>query len=173
MIFNKLYKSEDHYIIVYNSNNILKVYYRHNNVYVKNIDHINKNILDEMSEAFNMYQFPFAFIRKNNSCVEMSFLGLLHSRITFYVEDGALYCKIVHDGNLWKKYRAKNFETDIYRLYLGGVEDIDPLTYIDDIKVFNHIDKGYPYVYLIIPKYKYREILDLCDEHGWKIIIRK
>lgn len=169
MILNKLYAGRDHFIITYDTKKYVKISYNNNKIILTLMDNINTNVLRELSEAFVLYQFPF-HVKRYSNCIEFIFLVLLNSKIKFCIEKDTLVCKIDIDDTIVKEYYVKNFDDNKIRIYLGNVSDIDPLTYIDDIEIYNYKDKGYPYVYLVISKNKYTIIKNLSKKYGWKII---
>lgn len=169
MIFNKLYLSENYYILLYNDKKYVKISFNNNNIFLEHIDHVNTYIVKEMVEAFVLYQFPFTLEKLNNSNIKISFLEYLNSKIIFFIHSNKLICKIIIDDTIVKEYYVTNKCNDKIKLYLTRVKDIDPLTYIDDIEIYNYKDKGYPYVYLIIPNYKYDEIKNLANKNKWII----
>lgn len=169
MILNKIYLSDDHYIIVYNEKFYLKVFLDNDKIVMSDIISINKNIIRELSEAFVLYQFPFSIKWENCSHVEFNFHYYLNSKIIFYIDKNKLICQIMIDNNIVKEFWIKNRHKNILKLYLTNVHDVELLTYIEDIQIYSYQDKGYPYVMIYLTEEKLNSINKLAKKYNWII----
>lgn len=169
MILDKLYLSDDHYIIVYNNNNYLKIGLECNKIFFQDIKSICTDILREISDAFVLYQFPFVILKSNDQCIELNFSKYLNSKIIFFVDECSLICRIKMDNNIVREYFIKNYDSDIVKLYIKNVINIQKLAYIDDIEIYNLQEQGYPYVLIYLQKYKLKEIKKIARKYNWSI----
>lgn len=170
MILNNLYYSDDHFVIKYNENKFVKIFYKNDNINFDEIKKINRAELNEILDAYILYQFPFTLMKKSNEYYELSFLSLLNSKIVFSIECDKLKCLIKIDNNIVGEYFVQNKQNNLLKVHLKNVNDVDRLTYIENIEIYE-CDNCNDF-YLIIPPYKYREIKKISDQYGWEISIQ-
>jgi len=91
---------------------------------------------------------------------------LLNSKIIFSIKDQILECTVKIDNNILAIYHVKQqYEDDATKIILFNVSDIDPLTYIKNVKIFTcGIDK----YYVIAPSSKTTEIMKIMKKNKWK-----
>lgn len=166
MIFNKLYYFNDHYVLKFNNDKYVKIFYNNYIIKFKQINNINME-LNEILDVYILCQFPFDLIKKSKSWYELDFLPLLNSKIIFIIEKNYLKCDIKIDNNIIAEYyiQNKSNQNKLLNIFISNINDIEPLSYLNDVEIYVYNNN----FKLIIPYNKLDEIKNLSKKYNWRI----